>query len=58
MEIRPALFTGTTPSDLRIDQRSDGSVRFRITTLGQRDAVADLDHDRVALLVAALRGEE
>jgi hypothetical protein len=57
-KIRPALFTGSCPSDLRIEQRSDGGVRFRITTLGQPDGIADLDADRVERLVACLRGEE
>lgn len=35
-------YTGTAPSVLRIELRADKSVRFRITTLDGREAVADL----------------
>lgn len=47
---------GTTPSTLRIERTPNGNVRFRITALGQPEAVCDIPDARIDDVVASLRG--
>ncbi len=55
-EFDRALYSGSAPATLRLEMRSDGAVRFRVTPLGGHEAVVDVASSDVDELVDNLRG--
>lgn len=49
-------YYGHAPSTLRIEERADNVIRFRIEMLGGREAIVDLVADDVRELVTVLQG--